>query len=282
MAHLATPGERSPHRIVDPLVDTPPPPLSEIRGRLIAALLALALIGVWEVLARTHLISGTFLPAPSVILRTLADGVLSGEMLRALRVTLLRVLGGLVLGGSAGLVLGLAMGSSRSIRLVADPVIAALHPVPKLALLPLFMMFFGLGESSKIIVVAAAAFFPMLLSAMAGVRQINQVHFDVARSYGASRRQMLTRVVLPGSLPMVLMGTRLAANVAFLSAIAVEMVSASTGLGAQLWFSWQVLRVDLLFATITVIALLGVGLSAVLRGLARRGAPWLDEREITI
>ncbi|MDQ3518991.1 MAG: ABC transporter permease subunit, partial [Gemmatimonadota bacterium] len=122
----------------------------------------------------------------------------------------------------------------------------------------------------------------MLLSAMAGVRQINQVHFDVARSYGASRRQMLTRVVLPGSLPMVLMGTRLAANVAFLSAIAVEMVSASTGLGAQLWFSWQVLRVDLLFATITVIALLGVGLSAVLRGLARRGAPWLDEREITI
>lgn len=259
-----------------------PTPLRGGHGGLIAAMLAVAVAGVWEVLVRTHAIPGLFLPPPSEIAAALAEEVRAGTMLYHLRVTVLRVVAGVALGGGAGLILGLAMGASRKLRDVGNPIVAALHPIPKLALLPLFMVLFGLGESSKIVVVSAAAFFPMLISAMAGVRQISPVHFDVARNYGASRRQMLMRVELPGSIPMVLTGLRLSANVAFLSAIAVEMVSAHTGLGSQLWLSWQVLRVDLLFATLTVIAILGVSLNAALRWLAWRGAPWLTEREVTI
>ena len=236
----------------------------------------------WELAVRLNFASATFLPPPTLIVATLAKSLWHGDMLENLRVTLVRVSLGLGVGGGLGLVLGLAMGWSERVRTVIDPLIAALHPIPKLALLPLFMVFFGLDEAPKVIVIGATALFPMLLNAAAGVRQISPVHFDVARNYGASRRQMLTRVVLPGSVPMVLTGLRLAGNVAFLSAIAVEMVGARTGLGAMLWFAWQTLRVDLLFATLTLVALIGVSLNVAFRRLARRGAPWLTEREVAI
>jgi ABC-type nitrate/sulfonate/bicarbonate transport system permease component len=144
------------------------------------------------------------------------------------------------------------------------------------------MVLLGLGESSRVVVVSLAAFFPMLLNTMSGVRQINRVHFDVARTYGASRWQILTRVVLPGSVPAILTGLRLATNIAFVSAIAVEMVASGRGLGSQVWLAWQVLRVDLLYATLFVIALLGVAINFSLRWIARRGAPWLSEREIAV
>jgi ABC-type nitrate/sulfonate/bicarbonate transport system permease component len=254
----------------------------EVRGRWIAAGMLVVVLSGWEAAFRVHLINGLFLPPPSEIGRTIAASLRSGEMISNTGITLGRVLAGLVVGGGAGLIGGWLMGASRRIRAVADPIVAALHPIPKLTLLPLFMVLLGLGEAPRVVVVAAAAFFPVLLNTMAGVRHISPVHFDVARIYGASRWQILRRVVLPGSLPMVLTGIRIAANVAFLSSIAVEMVSANRGLGAQLWLSWQVLRVDLLFGTLVVIALLGVGLNVALRGVARRIAPWLSEREVAV
>ena len=250
--------------------------------RVLTWLIPGVFLTAWELTVRLHFVSATFLPPPTLIVATLAASLWQGAMLENLRVTVIRVSLGLVLGGGLGLVLGLAMGWSERVRSVIDPLIAALHPIPKLALLPLFMVFFGLDEAPKVIVIGATALFPMLLNAAAGVRQISPVHFDVARNYGATRRQMLTRVVLPGSVPMVLTGLRLAGNVAFLSAIAVEMVGSRTGLGAMLWFSWQTLRVDLLFATLTLVALIGVSLNLAFRGLARRGAPWLTEREVAI
>jgi NitT/TauT family transport system permease protein len=258
------------------------PPHRDERGRLIAALLALAILVVWEIVVRTRLVPATFFPPPSAIGVALFEATVRGEMLVHLGATLTRVLSGLALGGLAGTLAGLAMGVSPRARSIADPFVAAFHPVPKLALLPLFMVLLGLGESSRVVVVSLAAFFPMLLNTMAGVRQILRVHFDVARTYGASRWQILARVVVPGSVPAILIGLRLATNIAFVSAIAVEMVASGRGLGSQVWLSWQVLRVELLYATLFVIALLGVTINTTLRWLARRGAPWLSEREITV
>jgi NitT/TauT family transport system permease protein len=184
---------------------------------------------------------------------------------------------GLLLGAVPGLLLGLAMGGSPRLRAIVDPFVAAIHPMPKLALLPLLMVLLGIGEAPRIVVIAIAAFFPMLLSAMAGVRQISPVHFEVARNYGASPHQVFLRVALPGSLPMVLTGLRLAANVSLLLAIAVEIASAQLGLGALVWLSWQVLRVELLYATLVVTALFGIGINVLLQWVARRLVPWLPE-----
>lgn len=247
---------------------------------------ALAIVTVvavgWELGVRTRVFSGMHFPAPSEILRELALGLWGGSLLASLGATAVRVTSGLLIGGVAGAVFGLLMGASRRLGRVLNPLVAAVHPIPKLAMLPLFMVFFGLGEAPRIIVVSAAAFFPMLLNSMAGVRHIAAVHFDAARTYGASRRQLITRVVIPGSVPMMLSGLRLAANIAFLSAIAVEMVAGKNGLGAEVWLAWQVLRLEGLFATLVVIAAAGVTVNTMLRWLSRRVAPWLTAREITI
>ncbi|MDQ6886947.1 MAG: ABC transporter permease [Gemmatimonadota bacterium] len=283
MAHLAAARIRRPSGAVDPLtVDALPPQPRPVGGRYIAPAIALVGIAAWELAVRVQLVSDMFVPAPSAIAIALLHGLAGGELLVNLGVTLVRVGTGLAIGGTFGLLAGLALGASRRLSAIFDPFVAAIHPIPKLTLLPLMMVFFGLGETPKILVVAASSFFPLLLNTMAGVRQISPVHFDAARTYGASRRQLIACVVLPGSVPMMLSGLRIGANLAFLSAIAVEMVASKNGLGAEVWLAWQVLRVDELFATLTVIAILGVTVNAALRRLSQWGAPWLSARELTI
>ncbi len=281
MAHLAAAQRRSPQRTLGAGLSgrpaAPSPPERDPADRWIAAGIAVGLVVLWETLSRFGVVSRTFMPAPTSIARSLVTETASGVLPKNLAATLLRVLPGLFTGGTAGLLVGLAMGWSRRLRGIVDPFIAAMHPVPKLALLPLFMVLLGLGETPRIVVIALACFFPMLLSSMAGVRQISPVHFEIARNYGASRWQMFRRVVLPGSLPMVLTGLRLAANAALVLAIAVEIASATTGLGSLVWLSWQVFRVELLYATVVLTALLGISMNALLQWTARRLVPWLSE-----
>lgn len=245
--------------------------------RWLALGIAVGVLLLWEFCARTGLVNALFLPAPTSIGRTLVNEIWKGALLGHLGATLMRVFPGLIIGAVPGTLLGLAMGWSPRLRGVADPFVAALHPVPKLALLPLLMVLLGLSEAPRIAVIAIASFFPMVLSAMAGVRQISPVHFEVAKNYGASPLKVLTRVVLPGSLPMVLTGLRLAANVALSLTIAVEIATANTGLGALVWLSWQVLRIELLYATIVITALFGITVNVVLQWLTRRLVPWLPD-----
>jgi len=235
------------------------------------------LLAIWELVVRAGWYTGLFFPAPTGVAHALGDSLAAGELWLHLSATLLRIGAGLVIGGLAGLLLGLAMGSWRGVRAVVDPIIAAIHPVPKLALFPLLIVLLGIGERSKIASVSVGAFFPMVLNTMAGVRAISPVHVDLARNYGASTWKMFSRVLLPGSLPMILTGLRLSANVAFHATIGVEMVGSRIGLGSLLWLSWQTFRVEQLYATLTVIALVGLGITMLLRGIARRAAPWLPE-----
>ena len=119
-----------------------------------------------------------------------------------------------ILGAGTGLLVGLAMGAWPGLHRQLDPLVALVHPIPKIALLPLILVVFGIGETSKIVLAALGSFFPMLINTVAGVRQINPTYFEVARSCGASHAQTFRRVVVPGSLPMVLTGARLAVNFA--------------------------------------------------------------------
>ena len=139
-------------------------------------------------------------------------------------------------------------------------------------------MVFGIGDGSKVVVIAVSAFFPMLISAMAGVRQISPIHFEVARSCGASRTKILTRVVLPGSLRLLIAGTRLALNTALLLTMAVELVLTQNGLGSMIWMAWQTLRVEQLYASLIVVSALGFLYNALLARLADRLVPWQVER----
>jgi len=248
--------------------------------RWLPAVILVGALTVWEWQVRIGGLSALFFPAPSTIALTLVRLLTSGELATHLSATLSRLFLGFALGGLPGLILGLAMGWSRRLRAIIDPLIAAAHPVPKIAVLPLIMIIFGIGESSKIVVVAVAVFFPMLINTMAGVRQISPIYFEVAENYGAGLFKVFTRVVVPGGLPLVLTGARLALNTALVLTIAVELVAAREGLGEMIWFAWQTLRTEELYASLIVIAALGISLNFLLQRLTARLVPWQVEREI--
>jgi NitT/TauT family transport system permease protein len=239
----------------------------------------LLILLLWEIGGRLGAISTLFFPAPTIIARSLMDMIASGELWVDLRATLLRLGLGLSIGGGLGLLLGLLMGWSKRLRVVVDPFVAAVHPIPKITILPLIMIVLGIGESSKIALVAIATFFPMLINTMAGVRQIRPIHFEVAENYGASQHHVMTHVVLPGSLPLILTGARLALNTALVLTIAVELLTAQEGLGATVWLAWETLRTEELYAVLLVIALLGIGFNWGLQYLTGRMVPWEAERQ---
>jgi NitT/TauT family transport system permease protein len=247
--------------------------------RWLPAAIVAGVLAVWEWRVHAGGLSALFFPAPSTIALTLVRLLGSGELASHLSATLSRLSLGFALGGLPGLTLGLTMGWSRRLRLVIDPLIAAAHPVPKIAILPLIMIIFGIGETSKVVVIAVVVFFPMLINTMAGVRQISPIHFEVAQNYGARLFKVFTRVVVPGSLPFVLTGARLALNVGLLVTIAVELVAAQEGLGEMIWFAWETLRTEELYASLIVIAALGIGLNFVLQRLTAHLVPWQVERE---
>jgi NitT/TauT family transport system permease protein len=228
----------------------------------------------WEALARAGLLSVILFPAPTVVFAFLRKSATNGELGAATGATLGRIGAGFVLGAAPGVLLGWAMGWSRRLRGVMDPIIAALHPIPKVAIFPLFMFIFGIGELSKVVAIAVSTLFPLLINAVAGVRQINPVYLEVARNYGASRWNTLSNVIIPGSLPLVLAGVRIAVNTALVIAIAVEFVSGQVGLGVMILFAWQTLRIEELYAALFVIAVLGLGFNLLLEWMSHLLAPW--------
>jgi NitT/TauT family transport system permease protein len=245
----------------------------------VAPVLAVALFASWELAAGREAIPTLFFPAPSTILQELGEVTRSGELPMHLGFTLSRMFLGLAWGASTGLILGMILGYSAKARAVIDPFIAAIHPVPKMSLLPLIMLIFGIGLFSKTLVVAIATFFPMTINTMAGVRDLDRNYYDVARLHGASSRRLFWRVVLPGALPMILTGGRLAMNRALGATIGLELITAHNGLGSMLFFAWQTLRTEELYATIFVIAAFGYCVRTIVNTATTRLVPWQEEPE---
>jgi NitT/TauT family transport system permease protein len=233
-----------------------------------------ALLLAWEAAARAGLLSSLFFPAPSLIAATLGSMIVSGELGTHLFISLQRVAWGFVLGAAPAVILGLAMGWSGKVRILFEPLISSTLPIPKLVVLPIIMLIFGIGEPSKVVIVAVGAFYPAVINAAAGVNGIRSVFFEVARNFGATRWQRFWKVIVPGSLPMIFAGLRLAFGMALLMAVASEFVAARQGIGALIWLSWETLRTDKLYAGIVSWALVGMLSSTLLSALQRRIIRW--------
>ncbi|WP_439597706.1 ABC transporter permease [Falsiroseomonas sp.] len=221
----------------------------------------LALLGLaaaWEGAVRAEWVAPLLFPAPTTILDWLLASLRSGEMAESLLASGQRLAIGVGLGAGFGTLAGLGMGLLPRLHRALDPVIAALHPMPKVALLPLFLVLFGFGEKARVVPVALVAFFPAAIAGAVAVRSIDPLLWDVARNYGAGRWMLLSRLVLPGSWPMLRAGLRLSLNAAIVVLISVEMLSGSDGLGAAVWQSWQTMRVEQLYGTLLVVAVLGI------------------------
>jgi len=225
------------------------------------------------------LLSAILFPAPTTILTFFWQNLLSGEYAQDILVSVSRLLTGFAIGGSAGLLLGMLMGWSRRIREVLDPIIAALHPVPKFALLPMAIVFFGLGEASRAAMVSIGAFFPLLINTMGGVRQINPTYYEVVQNYGASQLDIFQKVVLPGSLPSIMTGARLSLKASLSITIGIEMVFGNSGLGSVLWLAWQTMRMTHLYSVLIIVSVIGVGIAWVLEKTKVVLLPWSQYKE---
>jgi ABC-type nitrate/sulfonate/bicarbonate transport system permease component len=240
---------------------------------LTVAILAVLMTN-WELAAARSMIGMMFFPPPSVWIGTGFEMVADGTLTADIRATGGRLVRGLVIGASLGYLLGVTFGVSRFWHAAIDPFVAFIHPLPKITLYPLLLIVLGLGERPKIAVISIAAFFPILVTTVLGVRAVDLTLHEIVRSFGASRRLMLRRLVVPASIAAAITGLRLSFNSALTSAIALEFVSFGNGLGARIWTSWQNLRTDRLLVAMTTVALLGFLANSALRRLHARLAPW--------
>jgi ABC-type nitrate/sulfonate/bicarbonate transport system permease component len=250
----------------------------ETKERILSIVSPIALLALWQVMSWLALIDPRFLPSPLSIAGAAYDLSINGELLRDIGVSLERLALGFVLGAVPGIVIGLIMGMSRWIRAVLDPIVAAAFPIPKISLLPLIMLYFGIGEASKVVLVALGVVFLLLINTMAGVANLDPVYFDVARNFGASRRKLLMRVVIPGTLPLIFVGLRLGIGVSLIVVVSAEFVAAQSGIGYLIWSSWETMRVENMFVGIIVITILGAATTVILREIERRAMPWRRDR----
>lgn len=250
------------------------------RGDLFARALPFGVVGAglaaWELASRSGWISTLLYPPPSAITRAFAELVTSGKLAGDLAASLGRIVGGFLTGAALALPLGFAMGLSRRVRLAVDPLVAAAHPVPRLALLPLIFLLFGLGEAARIAVVAISCFFPLLINTASGVRQIEPLQLEVARNFGARWHQQLRFVIIPASFPAVAAGIRLALVSAMRTTIGIELLAAPSGLGHRIWYAWERFATAELYAALFIVAALGFTLNWTLQRWVARYS--VDER----
>lgn len=264
------------------------------------------LLATWEAIVRAGILNAQWFPPPTRIAGALWDLTVNYDSfnessligrpwlipqrlategwpgVRALFVeshvfaTLGRVFGGFLLGAVPGVLIGVLMGLNRTVRSMLDATMSAVYVLPKIAIFPILMLVFPdpFGEGPKITVVAISAFFLVAINSMAGVQGIEPVYLQAGRNFGANRLQMLRHVILPGAMPIIFSGLRLALGTSLIVIVAVEFIRAQTGVGFVVFYHWQVLITDKMYAGLVVVMALGVGLTALLQWLERRVMPW--------
>lgn len=235
---------------------------------------ALGLLVVWQLFVSVRGTSALFLPAPLSVLAAMWEMTVSGQLPFAVLVSLNRLVQGFVYGGAAGVVLGLLAGAIPWIADLLDPWVAAVYPIPKSALFPLFLLWFGLGDTSKIVTIAVGVLFLVLINTITGVRSIPPLLVKAARDLGASRVQIFVKVILPGALPNVFTGLRLGAGMALILVFVTEIEATKAGLGFLLWEAFQLLDTTRVFVGVVTFGVLGVLATWLLQWVERRCCPW--------
>lgn len=232
---------------------------------------------MWEMLVQVGILDQRYFPPPTSIVHVLFDLIYTGELLTHLVASLRRIIFGFILGAFLGIVIGLLMGWFKWIRAFLDPLIAITFPIPKIALLPLLLILFGIGELSKIIMVSIPVFFLTLITTTDGVLSLDPIIIQAGQNYGATGWRLFVKVILPATLPAIFTGLRLALNISLLVIVAAEFVSANEGLGQLIWLSWTTLSVSKMYAGLVVIAILGLIFNNGLEYLQGRFMPWTQK-----
>ena len=259
-------------------------PFSRQLSLSLLSVAVLLLLLLWWGVTALGLIAPLFLPPPQQVLHKLLviagpQGFMDATLWQHLGASLTRMLVALFFAALIGIPVGIAMGLSPAVRGLLDPLIELYRPVPPLAYLPLMVIWFGIGETSKILLIYLAIFAPVTLSTLAGVKNTQQVRIRAAQALGATRGQLLRFVILPGALPEILTGLRIGLGVGWSTLVAAELIAATRGLGFMVQSAGEFLATDVVLAGIAVIALIAFSLELGLRALQRRLTPWNGEQQ---
>ena len=254
-----------------PQLARPRPPALSLGLRLLGPL---ALLGGWTWASASGALSPTLLASPGSVLSALRELWDSGQYTDALEVSLTRAGLGLLFGLAVGLTLGVLTGFSRLGEELLDSTVQLLRTIPFLSLVPLFMVWFGIGESARIVLIATATAFPMYVSSSGGVRSTDRKLVEAMRSFGMGRLAVVREVVLPGALPALLSGLRLSMTLSVIALIAAEEINSTSGIGFLMSTAQEYSRTDILTVCILTYALLGLLADAVVRVLERLLMPW--------
>ena len=234
----------------------------------------IGLLAFWQACASMGWVSTSFASSPFKIAVALEQLAASGELWGHLAASLQRLAIGWVVGTVAGLVVGVALGLFTLARSPGMAVVSALFPVPKIALVPLFIIWFGIGEGSKIITLAFGVFFPTVINTLAGVDGVPRGLIRMAQSFGLGRWSIVTKIVLPGAMPAILSGFRITTSTAIILLVAAEMIGADKGIGAFVLQAGNLYDTDNLLAGIVVLSAIGLCVSWVLGRLERALLTW--------
>jgi NitT/TauT family transport system permease protein len=229
-------------------------------SRVLPLLFVGAALLAWEAASRSGLWSPLLFPSLAKIFNELIFFFTRREMLLEVLVSLERALGGFALAAAVGILLGIAMGRSRFVAGLLDPLFSGTYAVPKLALFPIFIFVFGIGSLSKVALVFLECLYPIVIMTYAGAREVNRALLWSAQNMGASRAAILRRVVIPATTPFIFAGFRVAVPVAMIVVVITEMVASADGLGYQVIYAMSSLRTDRMLAVVIVIAALGYAL----------------------
>ncbi|MGE0725830.1 MAG: ABC transporter permease, partial [Alphaproteobacteria bacterium] len=226
--------------------------------RALSILGIVALLALWQVATMVGWTNPLFLPAPSTVVATLWELARTGALLDHLQASMRRIGLGWAIGTTLGLAAGLAMGVLSAARAAGLPLVSAIFPIPKIAVLPLFILWFGIGEPSKVATIAAGVFFPTAIAAMAGVDAVPRSLLRMGQGFGLPAAAIVAKIVIPGALPSVLAGMRISAAIAIILVVAAEMIGADQGLGAFVLQAGNLMRTDQLLAGVVVLSVVGL------------------------
>lgn len=236
---------------------------------------------LWWVASGAQLVAPFLLPSPGVVLATAGDLVADGTLWVHTVVSLRRVVLGFGLSVAVAIPLAMLFGFSRRIRRLFEPPLEFLRQIPPLALIPLFILWLGIGEAQKVGIIILACFFPIFLGVLGGIDQVDQKLVEVGRVCGLTRSEIVRRIVLPAAFPSTVIGLRIGLGYSWRALVGAELVASSAGLGYLIVDAENLARTDILLVGVLVIGLLGLAVDHLARLAVRRGAPWL-RRELEL
>ncbi|WP_425352561.1 ABC transporter permease [Alteribacter populi] len=245
----------------------------------LSLLLPFFLIAGWEVITRFDIVATHLLPAPSTIIQTLWTMAVDGSLWQHTGITLYRIFWGFIWGAIVAVILGSIVGMSRHAETIFDPTIQAFRAIPSLAWVPLFILWLGIGEGAKVVLIAVGVFFPVYLNITGGIQSVDRKLIEVGKAYGFSTFELVKRIILPASLPSFLVGLRSGLGLGWMFVVAAELMGASQGLGYLLVLGQNTLQPDVILVSILLFALLGKITDTFLKKLQERALHWQDRME---